>query len=106
MFNKKTFTHSDKHRGYYSPASKATYSDIVKRKEPTMNDADLPAAAVVITKEQRFETCTEFDEEYGYMYVLWRPPLEGLELYRFLWSNGKYKPVTPLRIIRIGFSLL
>ena len=65
------------------------------------NVAGIPA----ITKEQRFDECTEFDEDFAYKYVSWGPPLEGLELYRSLWSNGKYKPVTKMYIIRIGFSL-
>ena len=94
---------------------KATYSEIVQgNKETKMMKSALPEDKTTTsgssprsphTNERRFEDCTEFDDEFAYLVMPWRPPLEGLELYRSLWSNGKYKPSTPERIVRIGFSL-
>jgi hypothetical protein len=51
------------------------------------------------------DECTEFDENFAYKYLTLQAPLEGIELCRSVCNQGKYKPLTPPIIVRVGFSL-
>ena len=78
---------------------------------PAKNDhPQTPAVGDVNSSHLVSNECTEWDENFAYMYVNWpTQPLEGLELYQSLcWGRNKNKP-KPVQqttnIIRIGFSL-